>query len=99
MSDRSVREIVTETIPAERPRHSELLHEIKYDGLRLLALCDLNLRGAIAAKVGAVPPSTGVCQSLTISCAPSSGAIAAGVTILNDRASPWRYSHSTKLLG
>jgi hypothetical protein len=34
------------TLPAERPRHSELLHEIKYDGLRLLALRDLNLHGA-----------------------------------------------------
>ena len=41
-----VREIVTGTLPAERPRHSELLHEIKYDGLRLLALRDLNLHGA-----------------------------------------------------
>jgi hypothetical protein len=41
-----VREIVTGTLPAERPRHSELLHEIKYDGLRLLALRALNLHGA-----------------------------------------------------
>src|SRR5262249_55184012 len=40
-----------------------------------------------------------VCQSLTLSCAPSLGALAARVTILSTWSIPWRYHHSTKLLG